>query len=241
MSVRDTAGSPPARPGPWRTLFLLALPAVLLMILMGGYAAAVMAITGAPPEEAAIRRALPIAIFVNHLTVFAVLIVMLRAEGRTPADIGWGGEMRVRFMIGQVFVAVAAALILYLFKEVVFDSLKALLAGREPTFNSLFRFNDLDPDEYGILLVAVFLVFIEESVYRGYAIPNLAAKWGPVAAVAVSAFFFGLLHVGNGLSAFVFTAAAGVIYSLIFLSLARRRLWGLSAGHGLYNALILMT
>ncbi|MDX1579157.1 MAG: hypothetical protein R3266_11770 [Gemmatimonadota bacterium] len=59
------------------------------------------------------------------------------------------------------------ALGLYLFEELVIDSVRMLLAGHAPTYTSLFRFRP-QGRELPLAFVATLLVFVEESVYRGY-------------------------------------------------------------------------
>lgn len=234
------------------------LPAVLLTMLLVGF----VAVRGGSAGEAELRAALPYLIAVNHTLVFAILVFLLRREGRTLRDIGWrvpgpeptateiessaGGALpahgagpgRPARMMREIAIGLAAGIALYLFKELVFDSLRALAAGNRPTFTTLFRIG-LDTAEIPLLMVSSAFILVEESVYRGYGLSALLARWGRLASLLTMALLFGLLHWGNGLVAIGYTALLGLGFGVFFLW--RRTLWSPTVAHGLYNALIVLT
>jgi membrane protease YdiL (CAAX protease family) len=74
---------------------------------------------------------------------------------------------------------------------------------------------------------------VEEAVYRGYALPRLAGRFGPRLGLALSGLFFGLLHWAGGLWYIVLTGlvAGGLLGGL--------RLWrgNLSAAFAAHLAL----
>jgi membrane protease YdiL (CAAX protease family) len=130
------------------------------------------------------------------------------------------------------------ALVLYLFKEFAVDSIRAIVAGNSPTFNSLFRFN-LGGIYVPMAVVAAGLVFVEESIYRGFAIPRLSQRFGVTWAIVISSVFFGLLHWGNG----VFAIFNGMVYGVFFSGFFfwRRNLVAGIVAHAGYNLLVLAT
>lgn len=71
--------------------------------------------------------------------------------------------------------------------------------------------------EVPLLLVATTLVFIEESVYRGFALPPLRRRFGLGAALAISSICFGFLHWGNGVFAIGATSVIGLFFALVFV------------------------
>lgn len=231
----ETRSPPEARtPSAARALAVMALPAGLLTVLIVGFVIA----QGGVAEEAELRRVLPYLIILNHSVVFAVLLVVLRREGRRLSDIGWRRDPRAPGLAGAVMAGILAGLALYLFKELVLDSAQALQSGNRPTFTSLFRFS-IDRAELPLLAVATTLVAVEETVYRGYGLAALDVRWGRVRALVAMAVLFGLLHWGNGVLAILFTGTLGLGFAGLFLW--RRSLIVPLTAHIVYNALVILT
>lgn len=224
---------PGAEPGVARSLGMLALPAALLTLLILGFVVS----RGGAVEESQLRSVLPYLIAANHSAVFAVLLLFLRREGRTLGSIGWRLSQE-RPLLREVTIGLAAGLLFYLLKELAFDSIRALLAGATPTFTTLFRFH-LSIEELPLLLVATTFIAVEESVYRGYALPPLRSRWGKAAALLVMAVLFGLLHWGNGALSILFTGTLGILFGALFLW--RNTLVAAVVAHALYNALVVLT
>lgn len=223
-----------------RVFVMLAAPAVFLIIVMLLLAVVPALAAGEAPDPERAERMLPLAILINHVTMFGLLAVFIRREGGRLRDLGWVGPLSRLVILRQAGVALFTGVGWYLIKEYGADSVRAILDGAAPTFTSVFRFRYPSGME-ALLVVAISLVFVEESIYRGYALSRLASRYGTTAAVLVSSVFFGLLHAGNGLFALAYTTLAGVFFALVYLRLANGRLWGLTAGHALYNALVLLT
>jgi len=217
---------------------MLLLPPVTMAVFIGVYAALPGVSLSDPGAEETIRSALGPLIIVNHLTLFAVLWVLLRRNDESWADIGWSVRAVDSSLSREIGVGLACGVGLYLFKEFAVDSVRALAAGNTPTFTSLFRFSvdSLDP---GFTLAAATMVFVEESIYRGYAIPYFEERRGALVAVLVTAVAFGPLHFGNGVDAMLNATVYGVLFAGIFLW--RRNLVAGTAAHGLYNLMVLLT
>lgn len=217
---------------------MLLLPPVTLGVLIFGYAAWTGVSPGDPGGEATIRAALGPIIIVNHLALFGLLILLLRRAGEELADIGWSVAAVDSTLVGEVAVGLLCGLGLYLFKELAIDPVRALAAGNPPTFHSLFRFRP-GSLEAGLTLAATTVVFVEESIYRGYALPFLEERRGAPAAVVVTSVAFGLLHWGNGLEALLSTPVLGALLAGIFVW--RRNLVAGTTAHALYNFFVLLT
>lgn len=217
---------------------MLALPPVTLAIFIITYAVLAGVSPGEPGSEATLRSALGPIIIVNHLALFALLLILLRRHEEKLTDIGWSLKAVESTLLREIAVGLIGALGLYLFKELAVDSVRALAAGNTPTFTSLFRFS-LDSFDFGLALAATTMVFVEESIYRGYAIPYLERRWGTLAAIVVTSLAFGLLHWGNGLFAIVNATVYGVLLAGIFVW--RRNLVAGTTAHALYNLLVLLT
>lgn len=236
MTVAPGAGV--ARRPRWLVWTLLFLPAVLLTLLVVGYVTAQGLDPADPIAERVVRRALPYLIAANHLVVFGLLLLALRRSGEGLGEIGWSLQAVETTVTRELAVGVLCALGLYLFKELVIDSVRMLLAGHTPTFTSLFRFRPAEL-EVPLALAATLLVFVEESVYRGYVLPWFEERRGVGWAVGISSAAFGLLHWGNGPGAIVATAVLGALLAGVFLW--RRNLVAGTVAHALYNLAVLLT
>jgi membrane protease YdiL (CAAX protease family) len=224
--------------GPKSVWAMLVVPPLTLAVLIVAYMAVTGVSPGDPEAEDAVRSALGPIIIVNHLALFALLWWLLRRRGEHLADIGWSVRAVDSTLLREIGLGLVFGVALYLFKELAVDSVRALLAGNAPTFHSLFRFKpgSLEP---GITLAAITVVFVEESIYRGYAIPFFEQRWGTLPAVLVTAIAFGSLHWGNGAGAMANASVLGILFAGIFLW--RRDLVACTAAHALYNFLVLLT
>lgn len=218
--------------------FLLIAPPLLLGVLLFTYAGlSGAASAGGEAMETAMRRALPYIILVNHTALFGLLLYLLRQSGHRLRDIGWRIPDQSS-LAREIAFGLAIGVGLYLFKEFAIDSVDALLSDRTPTFYSFFNFG-LDQSEIPMLIAATTLVFVEESIYRGIAIPPLRTRYGLTGALAISSVLFGFLHWGNGLFAIAVTSVSGVFLGGVFLW--RRNLIVGTVAHALYNLLVLLT
>jgi membrane protease YdiL (CAAX protease family) len=223
--------------GPKAVWTMLLLPPVTLAVLIVVYAAWAGVTPGDAEAEATIRSALGPILIVNHLALFAGLWVLLRHNGEDLADIGWSAKAVDTTLLREIGIGLVCGLGLYLFKEFAVDSVRALAAGNTPTFHSLFRFRP-GSLEFGLTLAATTVVFVEESIYRGYALPYFEKRWGTLMAVLVTSAAFGPLHWGNGLAAIVNAIVMGILFAWIFVW--RRSLVAGTVAHALFNFLVLL-
>lgn len=220
---------------PW---VMLAAPPVFIAIIVFGFAGVVWTQTSGDTEaiSASVDAHLPYLLAVNHTIVFAMLLFFLHRDNETLRSIGWSLRNR-RFPV-EAAAGVVLALGLYLFKEFGLDSAMALADGRRPTFTSLFRFR-FEAAELPLMVVATCFIFVEESVYRGYAEKMLTPQVGVYGAWIASSILFGFLHWGNGPAAVVNTAILGALMYGAFLW--RKNLVAVTVGHALYNAMVILT
>ena len=236
--MTDAPGPGVGRRPRWLVWTLLFLAPVLLTVLILSYVTARGLDPADPIAERVVRGALPYLIAANHLTVFGLLLLALRRSGETLPDIGWSVRAVESTVGRELAVGVLCALGLYLFKELVIDSVRRLLSGHTPTYTSLFRFR-LSGLEVPFAVTATLLVFVEESVYRGYVLPWLEERRGVGWAVGITSAAFGLLHWGNGPDAVVATAVLGALLAGVYLW--RRNLVAGTVAHALYNLAVLLT
>lgn len=217
---------------------MLLLPPVTLAVVIFTYLAWAGVSPADPGADPTVRSALGPIILVNHLGLFALLLVLLRRNGEDLTDIGWSTKAVGSKLMREIGIGFVCGVGLYLFKEFAVDSVRALAAGNTPTFQSLFRLS-LGSLDTGLTLAAVGVVFVEESIYRGYALPFFEERWGTLAAVLITALAFGPLHWGNGMVAILNATVYGVLLAGIFLW--RRNLVAGTVAHALYNLLVLLT
>lgn len=219
--------------------FLLACPAVFMGIIIMVFAVIGTQMQGIETDNLSsfIESRLPYILAVNHAIVFVLLLWVLKKNQLTLRDIGW--TISSERLFAGILTGLAGALVFYLFKELVFDSILAWLDGRTPTFTSLFNFH-FNSSELPMLIAASSLVFIEESIYRGFGINALQARYSLFAAIIISSIFFGFLHWGNGIGAILYTTVGGLLFAFIYLRTGRN-LIPVTIAHVLYNVMIILT
>lgn len=217
---------------------MLTLPAVLLAAIIAAYITLFPVEPSAPGFEGDLRKVLPLFIAINHVIAFGVLLWLLKRRNEPISAIGWNWSTISLSWKRELLVGLAGALALYLFKEFAIDSIRAILAGTRPTFTTLFNFTT-EGLYVPLLLVATLLIFVEESIYRGFAIPRLGKRFGLPMAVLVSTLFFALLHWGNGPFALLSSFLLGLLMATIFLW--RQNLVAVTVAHAGVNLLMLLT
>jgi len=172
---------------------------------------------------------------IPFLLLFGWLSLWLRGVGwkgvglKRPAR--WGRALTLGAVTGVTF---------QFFGSYVLEPLIVRLT-RHPV--DLSQFANLRGNVFFLLvllaLVWTFAAFGEEFVYRGYLMNRVAElAGGGTAAWAVSLTFvsalFGVAHLYQGVSGILVNAAAGLVYSAVYL-LAGRNLWAPIIAHGVYD------
>ena len=200
--------------------FLVAFPPLLFLALIVSVSIWVTVHDGGRSENIAARvmALAPHMLMAAELILLAALIATLRAEGLRWTDIGW------RFAQGQsatrdvgLGIAVGGALgVLYAFvlSPVLAFVQRALGEAVPPSRDTPDR-RLSNPHLLRSERTASRL-FVEESLYRGYAIVRLSEQMSSTRAAVVSCVFFGLLHWAGGLWYIVLTGsvAGGVLVAM---------------------------
>lgn len=224
-----------------RVVALLALPTLLLTVLILAAAFAIAATAGGQEAvETRLPSWIPWLIAVNHSIVFAALLWQLRHEGRGLASIGWAFPGASR-LAGEVALGLVLAGLTFLLDDIVLDAL-------ENVFESILGGGDGGGDgnidaslralPWGWLAVAVVFPWVEESLFRGWAISRLRARWSLGLAVVVPTLLFGPLHWGQGSWAVVNATLLGFVFALVYLW--RKDLWAAAVAHSGFNAIAIL-
>ncbi len=137
------------------------------------------------------------------LTVQLLLLVtqfaIFRRQGLTLSQIGWqagaGKEAWKEILLGAAFGASLGILYIYV--------LSPLMTAAQTAFGDYVPAGELLPS-LGTAIIPFFLAnvilapFVEENIYRGFALTRLMPRFGTVGAIVISCVFFGLLHWSGG-------------------------------------------
>jgi len=182
-------------------------------------------------------QAMPVMLVVVQLLLLLFLVRSLWSERLAWSDIGWGlGQDQALWREALIGVLPGAALaVLY------FTVLSPSLTWLQSHVGDYVPAGELT-GALGASLVPFFLAnvvlapFVEESLYRGYALDRLQQRYGLPLAVIVSCAFFGLLHWAGG---FWYILLTGVVAGGLFAGLRvwRRTLVAPFAAHLALNIL----
>lgn len=176
-----------------------------------------------------------ITIVVVDLITIVVAVRLLHRQGRTARAV-IGVRLRDTGWALLCFVIVTVAF-------VVFTFLGNLIAyqGAPPVGAT----TDGPPLWFGLwclLVMPVTIALAEELLYRGWAIPELAARTNPPLAVVIAAAFFGLQHAAltaldpqAQIARLITTFLAGALFGGLYLW--RRTLWPLIVAHWLLDVI----
>jgi uncharacterized protein len=182
-------------------------------------------------------KALPVMLVAVQLLLLVFLVRTLRSERLSWRDIGWRmGQGQVLWREALIGIVPGAVLALLYFTVL------------SPSMTWLQRNvgDYVPPGELtgalGAALVPFFLAnvvlapFVEESLYRGYALGRLQERYGLPLAVLISCVFFGLLHWAGG---FWYILLTGFVAGGLFAGLRvwRRTLVAPFAAHLVLNIL----
>ena len=182
-------------------------------------------------------QALPAMLLAVQLALLALLALTLRSEHLAWSAIGWrleqGQKLWREALIGLVPGAVLAVL--------YFTVLSPSLTWLQSNVGDFVPPGELT-GALGASLVPFFLAnvllapFVEESLYRGYALDRLRQRYGLAVAVVISCAFFGLLHWAGG---FWYILLTGFVAGGLFAGLRvwRRTLIAPFAAHLALNVL----
>ncbi len=204
-----------------RRVFLrLSLPPLFFLPLIIA-AVIYFSLTTTNPEAAERQTIahLPVILLGVQFSLLLLLIKILRTDKLKGADIAWritpGQTPASETLLGIGIGAALAALYLI--------ALSPLIELAQTRIGDYVPPGEIMPALGGMILPffianIVLAPFVEESLYRGYAINALRRRYSPATAALISCLFFGLLHWAGGFWYILATGLiAGGVFSLLFL------------------------
>lgn len=209
------------RKGMSQVWFILGIPPVLFLIVIIAISVYFGVITQGDAQAIAenTSSATPYIVLIVQILLLLFLLRTIRADKLTFRDIGWqlpaGQSWWQEILIG-ILVGVPVGF-LYIFV------LSPLLATVQRVIGDYVPPEQILPS-LGSAVIPFFIAnvvlapFVEENIYRGYAISRLRQRFGITGAILLSCLFFGLLHWAGGFWYIVLTGiVAGGIFAALFV------------------------
>lgn len=204
---------------PWRVWVALLAAPLCLAVAFLPVVAYLLAVRGVATDalQAAIEPLAPWPASVGFAASFVVTRGLARRDGVSLEALGWARPGRA-----DVVVGLAAAAALWAVHQLV---LAPAVHRAQPSFDPALARVAFAP----ALLMMSAGVVAEDTLYRGYALDTLRAKWGPVPALAVTSFAYALLAPGAELPLKAWAFGFGLV--LGGLKLWRGSLWPVALVH----------
>ena len=209
------------RKGMRQVWFILGIPPVLFLIVIIAISVYFGVITQGDAQAIAenTSSATPYIVLIVQVLLLLFLLRTIRADKLTFRDIGWqlpaGQSWWQEILIG-ILVGMPVGF-LYIFV------LSPLLATVQRVIGDYVPPEQILPS-LGAAVIPFFIAnvvlapFVEENIYRGYAISRLRQRFGIIGAILLSCLFFGLLHWAGGFWYIVLTGiVAGGIFAALFV------------------------
>lgn len=217
---------------------VLALPPLffLITIVVASIWVVGTGVTDSNAIAGIVANATPWLLLSVQVLMLGLLAVVWRAERVSRPGPGWqlqtGQTLRSEILSGAA-IGLTLAVIYGLVLEPALVWMQRALGDYVPA-------GELWPS-LGASLLPFFVAnvvmapFVEESLYRGYALPRLIARFGKPAALVIHAIAFGLLHWSGG---FWYMLLTGIVAGGLFawLTLSRRQIITSYAAHLALNA-----
>lgn len=206
-----------------RTWTLLVLPPVIFLLVI--IAASVYFGVPSQGDAQAIadntQAATPYLLVIVQLILLWQIFRTLKKDSLTWRDAGWSlqpGQSLTR----EILLGAGIGVFLGVLYVTVLSPLHTWLQT---------TFGDYVPPEslltsLGAVALPFFIAnvllapFVEESLYRGYALPRLVARFGPAVGIGINCLFFGLLHWAGG---FWYILLTGIVAGGAFAALYQWR------------------
>jgi membrane protease YdiL (CAAX protease family) len=220
----------------WWTLLAAPLLALVLIVLASVY----FGVVTQGKDPAAIPQLVvdstPYQLVALQIWLLFILMKSMKREGLSWKDIGWklqdGQQLWREILIGAI-PGVVIALLYFFALTPVLVSLQSIW-DYVPAGSVLTALGaSLIPFAIADVLLAPF---VEESIYRGYGMMSLLEKYSQPVAIALSVFFFGILHWTGGFWYIVLVGlVAGVPFA--YLRVTRKNIIAPFAAHLALNLL----
>ncbi len=185
----------------WPTWTLLAIPPVLFLIVIIAMSVYFGAMLGNDPQAIAdsVANSAPQILLIVQLSLLLVFWIVMRADRLTLPAIGWqlasGQKLWQEIVTGAVPGLILAGLYFSVLSPLM-TTAQRVLGDYIPPGELL---SSLGTSALPFFLANVALApFVEENIYRGYALTRLQKRFGVPAAILISCLFFGLLHWTGG-------------------------------------------
>ncbi len=206
--------------------FLVATTIVSVVIGVGAQGDAVLI-------ERQTRDSVPQILLTTQLLLLGLIAWRLRRDHLTRALIGWRRPSMRSLIIGIALGAIIGVAYVTVLAPAI-GLLQTTVGDYVPSGEMLAAYASALP----LFFVAnvILAPAVEESLYRGYAVPRLNARWGAVVAIIVSSVFFGLLHWAGGAW---YMLATGLVVGVPFaiLSLRAKSIVPAFAAHLVLNSI----
>jgi len=172
----------------------------------------------------------PYQLVVIQILLFVIFNRAMKRDNLTWKDIGWklaeGQQLWRELLIGAIPGIVLALLYLYI--------LTPMLTALQEIWDYVPAgelFTTLGASLIPFAIANVLLApFVEENIYRGFGLTHLLEKFSQPVAIALSMFFFGILHWAGG---FWYILLTGLVAGglLVWLRLSRKNIIAPFAAH----------
>ena len=204
----------------WWTLLAAPLLALILIVLASVYFGIVTQGQNVEAMPQMVADSTPYQLVALQIWLLFILMKSMKRDGMTWKDLGWkigeGQQLWREVIIGAVPGIVLAMLYVFI--------LSPLLTSLQQIWDYVPAgelFTALGASLIPFAIADVLLApFVEESIYRGYGLTRLLGKFSQPAAIALSCFFFGILHWTGG---FWYILLTGIIAGGLFVWLRMSR------------------
>lgn len=206
-----------------RTWTLLVLPPVifLLVIIAASIFFGVLSQGDAQAIADNTQAATPYILTIVQLILFWLVFRTLKKDSLPWRDAGWSlqpGQSLARELLTGAVVGVIIGVLYVTALSPLHTWLQTIFGDYVPPESLLTALGSV---VLPFFIANVLLApFVEESLYRGYALPRLVARFGPAVGIVINGLFFGLLHWAGG---FWYILLTGIVAGGAFAALYQWR------------------
>jgi len=214
----------------WWTLLAAPILALILIIVASVYFGIVTQGQNVEAIPQMVADSTPYQLVALQIWLLFILMKSMKRDGLTWKDLGWKiGEGQQLWR--EVIIGVVPGIVLALFYVFI---LSPMLTSFQQIWDYVPAgelFTALGASLIPFAIADVLLApFVEESIYRGYGLTRLLGKFSQPAAIALSCFFFGILHWTGG---FWYILLTGIVAGGLFawLRMSRKNIIAPFAAH----------
>jgi membrane protease YdiL (CAAX protease family) len=204
-----------------RVWFILAFPPILFLIVIVAVSIYFGIITQGDAQAIAesVPRATPYILLIVQVILLLIFLRTIRADGLAFRDIGWqlpvGQKLWQEVLIG-VLIGVPLGFLYIFVLSPLLATVQRVIGDYVPPEQLL---SSLGSTIIPFFIANVVLApFVEENIYRGYAIKRLRQRFSVSGAFFLSCLFFGLLHWAGGFWYIILTGVvAGGAFAGLFM------------------------